>query len=147
MNKEWSLDILYKGYDDPQFGKDEAELDALIDEFSKFAGDLSGEPKDVLVRAIELNQKLMGKASDLFSFAHLSQSTNTSDTNAASVLGRLSSKMSALAIPRTALVQYVAGLEDLESVIDSSMTQPLKAEFPRVVTFPGIIISLRAEQL
>ena len=119
MNKEWSLDILYKGYDDPQFGKDEAELDALIDEFSKFAGDLSGEPKDVLVRAIELNQKLMGKASDLFSFAHLSQSTNTSDTNAASVLGRLSSKMSALAIPRTALVQYVAGLEDLESVIDS----------------------------
>lgn len=119
MNKEWSLDILYKGYDDPQFGKDEAELDALIDEFSGFAGDLSGEPKDVLVRSIKLNQKLMGKASDLFSFAHLSQSTNTSDTNAASVLGRLSSKMSALAIPRTALVQYVAGLEDLESVIDS----------------------------
>ena len=119
MNKEWSLDILYKGYDDPQFGKDEAELDALINEFSGFATDLSGDPKEVLVRAIELNQKLMGKASDLFSFAHLSQSTNTSDTNAASVLGRLSSKMSALAIPRTALVQYVAGLEDLESVIDS----------------------------
>lgn len=119
MNKEWSLDVLYKGYDDPEFAKDEAELDRLIEEFCAFSEELNKDPKDVLVRSIDLNQKLMGKASDLFSFAHLSQSTNTSDTMAASVLGRLSGKMSALAAPRTALVKYVAGLDNLQEIIDS----------------------------
>lgn len=119
MNKEWSLDVLYKGYDDPEFARDEAELDRLIEEFCAFAEELNKDPKDVLVRSIDLNQKLMGKASDLFSFAHLSQSTNTSDTMAASVLGRLSGKMSALAAPRTALVKYVAGLDNLQEIINS----------------------------
>lgn len=119
MNKEWSLDILYKGYDDPGFEADEKALVALIEEFSDSAQKLEGEPKEVLKKAIVLNQKLIEKASDLFSFASLSQSVNTSDIKAASILGRLSSRMSALAAPRTALVKYIADLEDLSSVIDS----------------------------
>ncbi len=119
MNKEWSLDVLYKGYDDPKFASDEAELDRLISEFTKMASSLNGDPKDELIRALQLNQELMKKASALFSFASLSQSTNTSDFKAAAILGRLSGKMSATAAPRTALVQYVAGLSDLQSVIDA----------------------------
>ena len=119
MNKEWSLDVLYKGYDDPKFQEDEKQLDELIKEFVTFAEDLNGDPKDVLVRSLDLVEKLNGKASDLFSFASLSQATNTSDTKAAAILGRLSSKMSALAVPNTALTKYVAGLEDLDAVIAS----------------------------
>ncbi|MBQ5444099.1 MAG: M3 family oligoendopeptidase [Erysipelotrichaceae bacterium] len=119
MNKEWSLDVLYKGYDDPKFQEDEKQLDELIKEFVAFAEDLNGDPKDVLVRSLYLVEKLNGKASDLFSFASLSQATNTSDTKAAAILGRLSSKMSALAVPNTALTKYVAGLEDLDAVIAS----------------------------
>jgi len=119
MNKEWSLDVLYKGYDDPKFQEDEKQLDELIKEFVAFAEDLNGDPKDVLVRSLDLVEKLNGKASDLFSFASLSQATNTSDTKAAAILGRLSSKMSSLAVPNTALTKYVAGLEDLDAVIAS----------------------------
>lgn len=119
MNKEWSLDVLYKSYDDPQFAADEAELDSLIKKFAEFAADMKGEPKEVLCEALDLNLKIMSLASQLFSFASLSRSTNTTDTRAASILGRLSGKMSGLAVPRTALVQYVAGLEDLQGVIDS----------------------------
>ena len=119
MNKEWSLDVLYKGYDDPKFEADEKELDQLIKEFTEFAADLKGDPKEELVKGIDLNIRLMKKAMDLFIFASLSQSTNTSDTKAASILGRLSGKMSALAAPRTALIQYIASLEDLQAVIDS----------------------------
>ena len=119
MNKEWSLDVLYKGYDDPKFEADEKELDQLINEFTEFAADLKGDPKEELVKGIDLNIRLMEKAMDLFIFASLSQSTNTSDTKAASILGRLSGKMSALAAPRTALIQYIANLEDLQAVIDS----------------------------
>ena len=119
MNKEWSLDVLYKGYDDPQFAADEAELDHLIKEFGEFAADLKGDPKEELVKAITLNQELYAKVSELFSFASLSQATNTSDIQAASIQGRLSGKMSALAAPRTALVQYIASLDNLPEIIDS----------------------------
>ena len=31
MTTEWSLDELYKGFDDPAYGKDVAELTAQID--------------------------------------------------------------------------------------------------------------------
>ncbi|MCR4634292.1 MAG: M3 family oligoendopeptidase [Erysipelotrichaceae bacterium] len=119
MNKEWSLDVLYKGYDDPKFQEDELKLDELIGEFSAFAADLSGDPKDLLVKGLKLTEKLNEKAADLFSFASLSQATNTSDIKAAAILGRLSSKMSALAGPNTTLTQYVAGLEDLDAIIAS----------------------------
>lgn len=119
MNSKWSLDVLYKGYDDPKFAADEARLEQLIKQFSAFAADLKGDPKDELVKALKLNEQIIGTASDLFSFASLSQSTDTSDVQAAAVLGRLSSKMSQMAGPRTALVQYVAGLDDLDSIIDS----------------------------
>lgn len=52
MNKEWSLDVLYTGYDDPKFAADEAELDRLIREFANFAADLKGDPKDGLQERI-----------------------------------------------------------------------------------------------
>ena len=119
MNKEWSLEVLYKGYDDPKFESDEKEVDKLIEEFSECAKNLEGDPKEVLKKAIGITLKLNEKASDLFSFASLSQSTNTSDTKAASILGRLSAKMSATAVPNTTLTKYVSGLDNLQEIIDS----------------------------
>ena len=41
MNKEWSLEKLYKGYDDPKFASDEAELDQLIRDTTALSEDLS----------------------------------------------------------------------------------------------------------
>lgn len=119
MNKEWSLEVLYKGYDDLKFESDEKEVDKLIEEFSECAKNLDGDPKEVLKKAIGITLKLNEKASDLFSFASLSQSTNTSDTKAASILGRLSAKMSATAVPNTTLTKYVSGLDNLQEIIDS----------------------------
>ena len=119
MNKEWSLEKLYKGYDDPKFAADEAELDKLIEDLTALCEDLSGEPADVLKKAVSISQKLESKAHTLYSFAGLSQAVNTSDAKAAAVQGRLSRKLSAVAAPQTALVQYVAGIEDLQKVIDS----------------------------
>ncbi len=117
MNKEWSLEKLYKGYDDPAFAADEAELDRLLSEYEEFAGCLQGDPADLLSRMITLNQQITAKAESMMVFASLQQSVNTSDAASAAVLGRLSRKLSRLAAPRTALVQYIAGLDDLDAVI------------------------------
>ena len=117
MNKEWSLDRLYTGYDDPKFAADEAEMDSLIAEMTAYSKDLSGDPAEVLHRCIELNQKLEMVVSSLYSYASLQMSTNTSDAASAAASGRFSQKLSALAAPRTALVKYVASLQDLDEVI------------------------------
>ena len=117
MNKEWSLDRLYTGYDDPKFAADEAEMDSLIAEMTVYSKDLSGDPAEVLHRCIELNQKLELVVSSLYSYASLQMSTNTSDAASAAASGRFSQKLSALAAPRTALVKYVASLQDLDEVI------------------------------
>ena len=119
MNKEWSLERLYKGYDDPKFAADEAKLDSLIREITEFSADLSGEPKEVLCRAVRLEQELFAVAEDLMSFSSLQMSVNTSDTASAAASERLAQKLSAMAGPETALVKYVSSLEDLQSVIDS----------------------------
>ena len=117
MNKEWSLEKMYHGFDDPQFASDETRLDTLIAEFTACAADLSGDPKDVLVRMVTLSREINDVVDKMFTFAMLKQSVNTSDEEAAAVSGRLSQKMAALAKPRTAITNYVAGLEDLSAVI------------------------------
>ncbi|MBR3348623.1 MAG: hypothetical protein IKG55_00955, partial [Solobacterium sp.] len=118
MNKEWSLEKLYKGYDDPNFKADEEKLDSLLKEIAEFTADLSGNPKDVLVRAIRLNQEITALAEKLFLFAELQQAVNTSDTVSTAAAGRFERKLSALAVPRTALVKYIASLDDLSAYIE-----------------------------
>jgi len=119
MNKEWSLDNLYKGYDDPKYLKDEARLDELIKEITDLCSDLSGDPADVLCKAVSLNQELHTIVTTLFAYAELRMSVNTSDTASAAAAGRLANKLSAIAAPQSALTKYVAGIENLQSVIDS----------------------------
>ena len=92
MNKEWSLEKLYKGYDDPKFKEDERILDESIKEIIDLSSDLSGDPADVLTKIIELTQKIYSKVDPLFSFAQLQMSVNTSDVASASAAGRLSQK-------------------------------------------------------
>ena len=117
MNKEWSLDVLYKGYDDPKFAADEARMDELIAEFTEFSKDPSGDPAEVLKKAITMEQELTALMSDLFEYAMLRMSTNSSDVESKAAAGRLARKRSGLAAPETALTNYIAGLEDLDAVI------------------------------
>ena len=119
MNEKWSLDVLYKGYDDPKFVEDEKQLDDLIKQFCNHANNLEGDPKKVIIETLDLDIKIDEKISDLFSFASLSRSTNTSDTKATSILGRLSAKMAALAEANTALTNYISQLDNLDEIIES----------------------------
>ncbi len=119
MNKEWSLEKLYKGYDDPKFKEDERILDESIKDIIDLSSDLSGDPAEVLTKIIELTQKIYSKVDPLFSFAQLQMSVNTSDVASASAAGRLSQKMAALAGPESAFVKYVDQIGDLQSVIES----------------------------
>ncbi len=119
MNKEWSLEKLYKGYDDPKFASDEKLLDEKIAEYASFASDLKGDAKELLKKGITLTAEIETLATLLFSYAELSQSVNTSDAQAAAISGRLAQKLSALAAPKTAFIRFVAGVENFDEVVNS----------------------------
>ena len=70
MTTEWSLDELYKGFDDPAYGKDVAELTAQIDALATLLAD-AGRMQDrtaflsvIALCGIETVRQYRGRHSD-----------------------------------------------------------------------------------
>ena len=120
MNKEWSLDVLYKGYDTPEFKADMAATEGIVKELNEAVKHLNEVPvKDALLCVIDIYERTNLLLSRLFSFCSLSQSTNTSDEKAAAYMGQLMNRMSAGTKARTIFNKFVASIEDLDEVIAS----------------------------
>ena len=120
MNSEWSLDILYKGYDTPEFKADFDATENIFAEFNEAVKHLSEKPaKEALLEMLGIIERSQELFSKLFSFCSLSQSVNTSDEKATAYMGRLMSRSSAMTKARTSFEKYVASIEDLDEVIAS----------------------------
>lgn len=127
MNSEWSLDVLYKGYDDPKFIADFAMVDERIARTNEFAKNIGTmEPAEALKRYILDSEDDYRLISDLISFASLKTSVNTKDSESASVLGRLMGKMSGTAKADTVIKKYIAEIPNLDELIESD---PLFKEY------------------
>ena len=56
MNSEWSLDVLYKGFDDPKFSEDLISFEKKAKELDEFSKTLSHEnEKEDLLKIVRLN--------------------------------------------------------------------------------------------
>ena len=120
MNKEWSLDVLYKGYDDPKFKEDMAKVDKYVERVNSFASEMKTmDPKDALLTYITESEKAEQVISDLFEFASLKSSVNTKDAESASVTGRLMSKLSSTAKADAQIKKYIAEIPNLDELIES----------------------------
>lgn len=121
MNKEWSLDGLYKGFDDPAFTKDLENVENVIVKFQYYVKQLDrGLPKDIIEQGILLLEEQRDLFEKLFCFANLKQSVNTKDDRSVAYIEKLSSRKSDLTKPITKFKSYVAGIDNLEEVIASS---------------------------
>ena len=120
MNKTWDLTILYNGFDDPKFSEDMTALDGVIAEIYEFSNNAATlGAKELLLKYIELQTKISSLAEKLFIYANLRYSANTADSDAASNMGVLMGKMSALAAPGAAINKIIAGIENLPEIISS----------------------------
>ncbi len=120
MNSEWSLDELYKGYDDPVFLSDFAKVDDFCSEINDYASRISQmEPKAAILGYIKLKEDAMQTISKLFQFASLKSSVNTRDVQSVSYCGRLSNKLSQTTKAETVINKYIASIDNLEQLIDS----------------------------
>lgn len=120
MKTEWSLDILYKGFDDPKFKTDMENVDKMIAEINEFAKALGTlDAKTTVLEYIRMSEESDLKIADLFRFASLRSSANARDGEASSVMGRLMGKLSGIAKAETAIQKYIANIENLDELIES----------------------------
>ena len=118
MNKEWSLDVLYKGFDDVKYQKDKEELENLTTEIEAFSATLkSGPLKDEnLVKAVKYLERYHVLSYSLMTYTTLNQYANTSDSEITNQVNAIERKVSEASKPLTAIKKYIARAENLQEV-------------------------------
>ena len=118
MKDTWNLDILYKSFQDEKFLADVKALESHIEELAELSKKAPTMDSLTLIRKfLALQNSFSLCTSKLFIYANLRYSANTADSEAASTMGVLMSKLSATAAPAAALNKLIAGIENLEDLI------------------------------
>ena len=117
MNKEWNLDVIYKGFDDPAYAADMESMKNLVAEFTAFVENLPNmEPVEALRKGVSMREK-MSELSSLFGYASLRSATNTKDPEPGSYMGRVMALRSGLAAPMAAYNAWVVSLPNLMELV------------------------------
>ncbi len=123
MNTEWSLDSLYKGYDDEAFISDLNALNQTIDSFKSYVANLSNYKVEValpeLIKNYEQLHLLLNKLS---SYVMLRKTVNTTDSETAALLGKIQKMHSSISKEAAMVDKYIANIDNLEELIASNDT-------------------------
>ncbi len=118
MYNEWSLDIFYKGVDDPAFSADIDKLEKTVAEYKAAIASLSyDDTARTLRRLIDLKESISLLARRLMGFMSLRRSTNSADTEISVPQTKLSMLMASTAKENVMFEKYVGGIEDIDAVI------------------------------
>ena len=118
MYDKWSLDVLYAGFEDPNFQNDVKLMDEYIQKFDSLANSLGSEDeRTTLTKILELDEAYTIHVNRLFSYCSLLQSTETTNPDCASYIGQLMQKNNATKKSATIMEQYIANIKELDSVI------------------------------
>lgn len=119
MNQEWSLDKLYKGYDDPAFIRDMEALPEKIEAYRQMAASLGeGDVKEQLIAALKAEEELSLFLGRLELFPDLKSEANTADEQAAAFKAKIAMQRSTLKKDRTAVEKWIASIGGLQELID-----------------------------
>lgn len=121
MKTEWSLDVIYKGVDDPAYIADFAELEKMVEDFSslvKRAEELSA--KEQAEALLSAQEKMAEVSYRLGLYLELRQSVNTEDGEAMAQLNRLQKLLSKSAASDSAAQKLLAQLSDIDGLAAES---------------------------
>jgi pepF/M3 family oligoendopeptidase len=149
MNREWSLEVLYKGYDTPEFKRDMELAAESVKKINEAAKHVSEKPAaEAIKEMLSLYEESGDLFFKLFSFCSLSQACNTKDENAAAFMGRLMALSSETTRARTAVDKFIAGVKDLEAVIASDdMLKDYGYKLRNIKEDSKYLLSEEAEQI
>ena len=130
MTKEWSLDVLYTGLDDPKFAADQERLDGLTEQLNALAESWAAQDYpdagDMIEKALLLEEEYRSVLSNMMSYLSLSQSVDTTNAAISGAMSVLEAKASRAAKANVMINRQIAKSGDLEPFMG---THPLLKEY------------------
>lgn len=127
MNQEWSLEVLYQSYEDPQFAADFTALEEKIAYMKdNTAAALKLEPVQGLEQCLQQKEEITALLYRLGEFISLKGSVNTADSKTNDMRGRYERLAANTTAADVLFCKYVASLEQLDELIAKS---PLLQEY------------------
>ena len=118
MYNEWSLDVFYKGAEDPALQLDMKKIEEAVAEYKKAIAALDASaPAASLRRVIDVKEQMGVLTRRLMGFFSLRRSANASDTAGAVYMTKIQGMMASLAKENVAFNKFVGAIEDIEAVI------------------------------
>ncbi len=120
MNKEWSLDSLYKSFQDENFTLDIQKLKDLIKDFKDYVNNLEkNNPEKEVKELIQFLEDITLTARKLGSYISLRQSTNTTDSETTALMQKLEELLSDISKEEAMVKKYIANVENLDQIIEN----------------------------
>ena len=121
MYDRWSLDVFYKGIDDPKIEKDFEEWKELNADYrKKVSGASSDNPTKTIEEILLLKEQILNVTNRLYVYFRLRKSADNSDKEGNPYRTRITELSSANTKEDVLFINYVGGLENLEEVIEKS---------------------------
>ena len=118
MYNEWSLDVLYKGIDDPALASDFKKLEETVAEYKKAIAELGQADKlSDLRRIINIKETTTLLVRRVAGFFSLRRSTNASDPAGAAYMTKIQALMASTAKEHVIFEKFVGDIEDIDSLI------------------------------
>ena len=119
MYNNWSLDILYKGADDPALKTDLEKLEAAVSDYKKAVAELSLDaPAKTLRRVIDVKEEMGVLVRRIAGFFSLRRSTDASDSAGTLYTTKIQTMMASNARENVLFNKFVGSIEDLDSVLE-----------------------------
>lgn len=119
MNAEWSLDVLYKGFDDPQYIQDLKEFETKANACDALTKKLDhAHEKEDLIQMISLLEEFEVLERKLDCFSSLTQSTNTANVKAAAAQDQVASIASMASKAMAVFSRYIADIKNLDAYLE-----------------------------
>jgi pepF/M3 family oligoendopeptidase len=138
MNKEWSLDILYKGFQDEKYQKDKARLQTLTEEITAFSAGLAdtAEEETALKKVVDYLEQYQLLSTRLVYYVALRQSVNTSDSETVNEMNAIEKQLSLSSKPMAVIHKFIAGIEELGTYLEKD---------PKLSTYKYLFAEIKKE--
>ena len=138
MNKEWSLDILYQGFQDEQYKADKTRLMTITEEMEAFSAGLSEvkNEEEALLKTIDYLEQFQLLRSRLSYYVALRQSTNTSDSETVNEMNAIEKQLSLSSKPMAVINKFIAKIENMDTYLK---------KYPKLKEYEYLLGEIRKE--
>ena len=119
MYNEWSLDVFYKGIDDPALSADMEKLEQITAKYKNAVAALNFEDVSASLRQIiDLKEQITLLVRRLAGYFSLRRSANNADSEVSVPMTRVQTLMAGLAKENVMFEKYVGKIENLDEILE-----------------------------